>query len=90
MSGQEGQAVPAVDAVYFAVLSILIGLVTLTVARAWPRRWPALPIPFTAWMLGFGILFGLANEAGDSSGPISEACGRMRTAAWPAHLGCPA
>lgn len=67
----ESGAIPAVDAVYFVVLAILIGLATLTVARAWPPRWPALPIPFTAWILGFGLLFGLANEAGDAGGPIS-------------------
>lgn len=72
MAGAEGHAPPAVDAVYFAVLAILIGLLTLTVARAWPCRWPALPIPFTAWILAFGIFFGLANEAGNVDGPLSE------------------
>ena len=58
----EGGGPHASDAVFFALVAVLIGLLCLTAGRAWPRAWPALPVPYSGWVLVAGLLLGLANQ----------------------------
>ncbi|KAI7844005.1 hypothetical protein COHA_002542 [Chlorella ohadii] len=69
---EASQSASAVAAVYFVVVSILIGLATLIVAGLWPStRLPSLPIPYTALQLIFGLLVGFCNVAGGAVAYIS-------------------
>jgi NhaP-type Na+/H+ or K+/H+ antiporter len=65
--------IPAVSAVYFVVVSILIGLATVTVGGLWPStHLPSLPVPYTALQLVFGLLVGFCNVAGGAVAYISD------------------
>jgi hypothetical protein len=52
------------DAIFPIIIALLLGVVTNTISSNVPRRWSWLPIPYTGWMLLYGIGVGLTLQAG--------------------------